>query len=283
MEIEGVLFTKICKISAQLDANGNICEFHPGERDINAKGLRLNRYGEGPFCKFKIPNHHPDIGSLYCSGVYALVDQANTILYIGKCAGGSNGTLVNRFNSGYGSISLRNLRKDGQSTNCRINNLVLSLNKEGHSLDLFFHRTPSGDCAAYLEADLLSKIQTPWNKSVPTYSAPSNSPTTKPEPQASEQENGRRKRGEIAESVRREVLHHWFNPARNRGEQEVSIVAGDVQKHIGLQGRLQAVCNALLDSTGKLASMARVELIEIVGPEPRTNPRVATTFVYQLL
>ena len=42
MEIEGVLFTKICNISPQLDSDGAIREFYPAGRYDNAKGLRLN-------------------------------------------------------------------------------------------------------------------------------------------------------------------------------------------------------------------------------------------------
>ena len=54
MEIEGVLFTKICNISPQLDSDGAIREFYPAGRYDNAKGLRLNDYGHGPFCEFRI-------------------------------------------------------------------------------------------------------------------------------------------------------------------------------------------------------------------------------------
>ena len=49
----------------------------------------------------------------------------------------------------------------------------------------------------------------------------------------------------LAEVVRQEVIDHWFTPARNRGEREVTVVSGDVHKRLGWQNRHPAVCGAL--------------------------------------
>lgn len=73
----------------------------PQERYKNARNLPLNKYGTGPFCKFKIP------GRFQMSGVYVLtVDGAPQ--YVGECA-----NLSARFNAGYGNISPKNCFKGG--------------------------------------------------------------------------------------------------------------------------------------------------------------------------
>ena len=120
------------------------------------KNLPLHKYGSGPFCRFKI---NPDIDGL---GVYCIADGNNKPLYIGKCTGATS-TLLKRFNQGYGSIQPRNCYKGGQSTNCRINQLVLDAVKKGKKLLLFFHKTKNGQEATKLEADLIKLLKPPWD------------------------------------------------------------------------------------------------------------------------
>lgn len=281
MEIEGVPFTKICTIAPQLNSSGAICEFYPAEHYDNTRGLRLNDYGHGPFCEFRIPDSHPDVGSLHCPGVYALADESKATLYIGRCTGESkgHGTLVDRYNTGYGHISPRNCYMGGQSTNCRINNLILESCKQGHSIALLFHPTPNGDSASHLEADFLNRIRTTWNRSVPNYPSPDSSLTPNPEPKSPRQETERRERREIAEVVRQEVIEHWITPARNRGEREVTVLSGDVHKRLGLRNRYRAVCSALRYRKEKFEGQARVELVSEDSPRDGAN----ITFIYRLL
>ena len=281
MEIEGVLFTKICNISPQLDSDGAIRECYPAGRYDNAKGLRLNDYGHGPFCEFRIPDHHPTVGSLHCPGVYAFVDQSKAILYVGRCAGErkGKGTLVDRFNTGYGHISPRNCFENGRPTNCRINNLVLYLCKEKHSIDLFFHRTPNGDSASRVEADILNKARLPWNRNVPSYATPSGDQPAGSGPKTAERETGRRQTGGLTEVVRQEVIDHWFTPARSSGEREVTVTARDVNRRLRWSQRYPSICSALSDRSGELSQRANVEVIRSTGP----NPSSTTEFVYRLL
>ncbi len=286
VEIEGILFTKICNVSPQLDSDGAIREFYPAGRYDNAQGLHLNDYGHGPFCEFRIPDHHPDVGSLHCPGVYAFVDQSKAILYVGRCTGESKGkgTLVDRFNTGYGHISPRScFTPRGRSTNCRINNLVLSFCKEGHSIDLFFYRTSNGDSASQLEADLLNKIRTPWNMSIPNYSSSNSSPTQRPESKVRKQELEPRPpvkpRVERKEAVWREVIDNDFTPARRRGKSEVTVAARDVNRRLRWSQRYPSICSALSDRSGALSRRANVELIRSTYP----NPSSTTEFIYRLL
>ena len=49
MEIDGAVFTRICKISPQTDGDGEIIEDYPAERYDNKEGLRLNAFGKRRF------------------------------------------------------------------------------------------------------------------------------------------------------------------------------------------------------------------------------------------
>src|SRR3989344_4229697 len=119
-------FHKICDIRPVQNGSGAVSEFLPQEQYINEQNLALNKYGVGPFCKFKIPNNH------HTSGVYAIVVDGN-IKYIGECQ-----NLSSRYNMGYGNISPRNCFIGGQETNCRINNLILNATKSGALISLWF-------------------------------------------------------------------------------------------------------------------------------------------------
>jgi len=121
----------------------------PQERYKNARNLSLNRYGAGPFCKFRIPNR------LQSSGVYVLtVDGAPQ--YVGECA-----NLSARFNTGYGNISPKNCFKGGQETNCRLNNLLYSAIVAGQRISLWFFRTT--DYKA-MELALRDTLKLRWNR-----------------------------------------------------------------------------------------------------------------------
>lgn len=163
MKIGNIDFQFISIISPERDSFGNIIEYSPASRYLNKNGLSLNEWGEGPFCRFSIKN----CGPLNLLGVYAIVGKRNEIYYIGKCTG-STSTLSKRFNNGYGIISPRNCFKGGQSTNCRINHLVLEATLKGNKLSLFFFETKTGAEASDLEAELIRSIGKPvWNINEP--------------------------------------------------------------------------------------------------------------------
>ncbi|GBD98616.1 hypothetical protein BMS3Abin07_00640 [bacterium BMS3Abin07] len=142
-------FHKICDIRPEQDNSGRILELLPQDRYNNKDNLPLNKYGAGPFCKFKIPNNYnfPD--------VYALVISGST-KYIGECE-----NLSSRYNMGYGNISPRNCYAGGQETNCRINNLILKVAKSGATISLWFLETE--DYKA-IEANLRSSETPEWNR-----------------------------------------------------------------------------------------------------------------------
>ena len=92
---------------------------------------RLNKSGLGPFCKFSIDPKWTAI-----SGIYALFNSESSEkpLYIGRTI-----NLHRRFTNDYGSIPTSSrLKKGGQSTNCKINNLIYQENHEGREVALYF-------------------------------------------------------------------------------------------------------------------------------------------------
>jgi hypothetical protein len=142
-------FVHVSQIEPERNADGSVRRFMPQALYANTRSLPLSRYGQGPFCKFKIPTTYN------VSGVYAL-RVAEAVKYIGECA-----NLSARYNAGYGNISPRNCFKGGQDTNCRLNNLVYLAAVAGDSIDLWFHQTDSYKAA---ELEILAIQKWIWNR-----------------------------------------------------------------------------------------------------------------------
>lgn len=149
MKVEGHIFEHVCDIDPSRDANGAIQQVMPQDRYRNARALPLNRYGQGPFCKFKIPSR------FRTSGVY-IVTLGDEIQYVGECS-----NLAARFSAGYGNISPKNCFKGGQETNCRLNNLVYLAVAEGKRVSLWFLQTTDHKV---IEAALRSTRKFAWNR-----------------------------------------------------------------------------------------------------------------------
>lgn len=149
MLVEGYKFIKICTLKPHLADQYSVECFEPQHLYINDKNIPLNKYGSGPFCKFKIPR------DLFSSGVYLIVINQQPV-YVGECV-----NLRNRFNMGYGTISPRNCFKGGQETNCRINNLLLIEFEIGRCVELWFHSTMDHKAA---ENSLRQSHIFHWNK-----------------------------------------------------------------------------------------------------------------------
>lgn len=149
MQIGAFEFSHICKIEPERNSDGTIRQFMPQNLFKNERSLPLNKYGHGPFCKFRIPNVYK------ASGVYALQigDEVN---YVGECQ-----NLSARYNAGYGNISPRNCFKGGQETNCRLNNLIFLAAAAGEEINLWFHQTPDFKTA---ELEILAIKQWVWNR-----------------------------------------------------------------------------------------------------------------------
>jgi hypothetical protein len=147
--VEGYRFEHVADLAPVRMMDGTIQAFMPRSRYANERGLPLNKFGKGPFCKFTAPQ------SYQIGGVYLLVVGLD-IRYVGECA-----NLSARFNNGYGNISPKNCYKGGQETNCRINNLIYASSIKGETLSLFFHETADYKS---IEAQLRAILCAPWNR-----------------------------------------------------------------------------------------------------------------------
>ena len=144
----GYPFSYICAIQSEHNETGKILRFNPQSGYMNTRGLSLNRYGAGPFCRFRIPRDVP------LEGVYVLL-MNGSVQYAGECI-----NLSSRFNSGYGQISPRTCYYRGQSTNCKINHLILRSTEHGKQVELWFFST---DNRKVVQSEIITKFKPPWN------------------------------------------------------------------------------------------------------------------------
>lgn len=80
-----------------------------------------------------------------------------------------------------------------------------------------------------------------------------------------------------ADFIREFVFKNYIQPARDRGEREITITAGDVARRLGLYHRIPNICNVL--GGRKFQVMCGVRLLERSGPHQSTT----TKFTYQIL
>lgn len=135
------------EIVAKHDTNGCVIKYYPQREYDNKKDLPLLYYGTGAFCRFSIiADDWP--------GVYLWIADSK-IIYIGETV-----NLRRRFNMGYGCISPRNCYVGGQSTNCKMNKVILNLYEKGKTVSLYFYKTKDHK---KVELELLKKIKTQYN------------------------------------------------------------------------------------------------------------------------
>ncbi len=144
-------FVHINRIAPDLDENNVTRVYFPQSQYRKQAEYKLHDYGEGPFCRFRIPKHFSG------EGVYILTVD-NEPFYVGKCQ-----HLSRRYNTGYGQISPRNCYRGGQSTNCRLNNSIYQAVIQNQSVDLWFLETSN---RSEIESILIQKLGTRqrWNR-----------------------------------------------------------------------------------------------------------------------
>lgn len=148
-EFDGRHFEYVCDIEPEREEAGSFRVHMPQDRYAKRADVPLNRYGAGPFGKFKIPRNYK------ISGVYALTIDGE-LKYVGEAA-----NLSARYNAGYGNISPKNCYKGGQETNCRLNNLIFEAVSNGSVVGLWFHPT---DNYKALELELRANLTPEWNR-----------------------------------------------------------------------------------------------------------------------
>ncbi len=183
-------------------------------------GVQPNRYGSGPFCRFKLGCR------VTGPGVYAIT-VGDDLRYIGQCE-----NLVDRFGpNGYGHIAARNCHNDGQATNCKINSLILGCARLRQAIGVWFHRTPS---YKGIEREVIDQLHPPWNgrqerrvaNSGCTSSRTISTPTTAPSvrPQSASLPTRDDFRG---------ALRDLFAEAERPGASTVDVNAGQLHRRVG--------------------------------------------------
>ena len=147
LSILGYAFRFVQQLLPECDDSGRVIKYHPQSAYDNKKYLPLLYHGGGDFCCFSIKAGN-------WPGVYLWLVNGD-IIYIGETV-----DLQRRFNTGYGQIAPRNCFVGGQSTNCKMNKVVLNLFEQGNRIDLYFYETPN---YKQVELDLLQKIKTQYN------------------------------------------------------------------------------------------------------------------------
>ncbi len=116
-------FRFVATIEPRRDAAGQVTTYTHSA----PAGLRLNRYGRGPFCRFDFPQEWPHAGDYVIT-----VDERP--VYVGECE-----NLSRRFGpQGYGYIARRNCLSDGQATNCKVNAYIAVVAAAGSRVCVWF-------------------------------------------------------------------------------------------------------------------------------------------------
>ena len=196
-------FSFVDSILLELDKAGKIKEY----LHELPPGVRGNRFGAGPFCRLKLPYAPAN------AGVYAIT-VGDDLKYIGECE-----SLSDRFGPrGYGVIAARNCHHDGQSTNCKVNSLILKSVQAGERIEVWFNQAPRRQ---HIEAELLALLQPSWNGNRLVGRAGNLAPRA-----------GERGLVPSAEDFRR-ALQNKIRTAREGGRDSVQVLAGELHRQVG--------------------------------------------------
>lgn len=113
-------------IDPDRNSRGGVTEYNPWERFPNRNGLMLHEWGEGPFCRFRIPGRFRDR-----SGIYILV-AGGKIVFVGWCQ-----NLVQRMNQHYGTISPRKCYEGSEPENCLVNHRILEASRKNQKIMIY--------------------------------------------------------------------------------------------------------------------------------------------------
>ena len=127
--------------------DGEVIKYYPQMNYNNIDNLPLHYYGKGAFCHFSV--NAPAVAGVY---IWIVNDE---IIYIGETQ-----NLETRFNMGYGNISPRNCFVGGQSTNCKMNKVVMEYYEKHTPIDLYFYETMNNK---QVELELLRCYNTKYN------------------------------------------------------------------------------------------------------------------------
>lgn len=147
----GYTFEHAAIIQPVRDDDGRIDHYYPAPQYKDYATKRLNRWGKGPFCRFRLPRLSTD------SGVYAVTENGDPDpVLIGQCS-----HLAERWGTtGYASIQPANCYHDGQSTNCKVNHLILESAERCSAVELWFATVEPRN---QIELKLIARLSPRWN------------------------------------------------------------------------------------------------------------------------
>ena len=217
-------FYDIILINPYLNQEGRIFEEIVHNKYINVNGIELHNYGIGPFCRFSIPRKYN------LEGVYVFFIN-NEIKHIGQTV-----NLSKRINQGYGKISPRNCFVRGQSTNCRINTLILNEFKLGNEVLIKFYQTQNH---VELERQLITMYRPVWN-------IKSDNSIYKIHQKDRKLQNKRvsvTKNPSVAEV--RDYIRRKIERKFEAGLSEITIISGNIHKELSIVNDYPTVCSAM--------------------------------------
>lgn len=138
----------IWAIEPDHNTRGGITVYNPCDRFPNRGGLMLHEWGEGPFCRFKIPLRFRDK-----AGVYLLV-VGGKICFAGWCR-----SLVQRMNQNYGTISPRKCFVGSEPENCLVNHQILIAAQAKKKIQIYLLQ----DAAPEVCDEIITCLSPGWN------------------------------------------------------------------------------------------------------------------------
>lgn len=222
------IFTYVCEIEPARNIDGTIKEFFP-EKNYKQK-YELHKYGKGPFCRFSIPIKWSGI-----MGVYAIYFN-DELRYIGQCI-----DLAKRYNLGYGQIQPRNCFIKGQSTNCKINKVILDSVKNKIKVDLYFYETNLYD---EVESTLIEYYKPVLNdkRGKPILNEYAEKDKVKI---AKYINNNNCTKGQLGVNEVYKYIEKLLQDAKANGLKCIELISGDIHKNLGLDQRMPTVCDAM--------------------------------------
>ena len=147
----GHSFRRVGAIQPERDSQGAPIE----ERLGLASHAPLHKYGEGPFCRFRIAQ------GWQRSGVYVLTCD-DAVRYVGACK-----SLATILELRWPHSAISSSPQRGQQTHCRINALIMAEAKQEADIVLWFYATEDGLRLGEIKARLVNALNPPWNLTSP--------------------------------------------------------------------------------------------------------------------
>lgn len=251
-------FVFVQNIKPCKNSNSTIKEFYPQSKYKNKNNEQLNKYGYGAFCKFSVNDKYKGKCGVYA---YYIDDK---LVYIGKCK-----DFALRFNYGYGNISPKNCYIGGQSTNCKINKIVLESLKDKKDVSIYFYNTDRYD---EIEKNLIKyykpRYNTQFNNESNVLKVNSNNTISNKNSEIDEKPLKKICTEDVRNYIKKLILS-----AKEQGKSDITIKSGDIHKELCMKNSMPTVCFAMRS----LGDYFQYEIIE--EPLKRNGSRVIYRYI----